>query len=172
MNSGSAGESPPSAADNSSVSQERPQEPIRRVQVVWPAPDNPPVLVFPAETAAHFSKSLLERLVTVSTAFGQAPIPSTNNLSADKADAFWGMPGGRTAKRSGAAEGREPAGAKPPRGGVLFPLFRSDSWPSGLCPQELDLAPLLRFKKVLKVQGKGLVLIQSFNPSLGEGLRE
>jgi hypothetical protein len=37
------------------------------------------------------------------------------------------MPGGRTAKRSGAAEGREPAGAKPPRGGVLFPsLLSSD----------------------------------------------
>ena len=38
------------------------------------------------------------------------------------AGSSWGMPGGRIAKRSGAAEGREPAGAKPPRGGA-FLLF-------------------------------------------------
>ena len=32
------------------------------------------------------------------------------------------MPGGRSAKRAGAAEGREPAGAKPPRGGASYYL--------------------------------------------------
>ncbi len=33
------------------------------------------------------------------------------------------------------------------------------------------MAPLLRFKKVLKVQGKKLALKQCDNPRLGEGLR-
>ena len=51
--------------------------------------------------------------------------PQSNKKRAGEAGSSWGMPGGRIAKRSGAAEGREPAGAKPPRGGAFLPSDRA-----------------------------------------------
>lgn len=65
--------------------------------------------------------------VAVAVAIGVQRLndPQSNKKRAGEAGSSWGMPGGRIAKRSGAAEGREPAGAKPPRGGAFLPSDRA-----------------------------------------------
>jgi hypothetical protein len=65
------------------------------------------------------------------------------------------MPGGRTAKRSGAAVGREPAGAKPLKRRCLVSLLTGSSIGSlGVVHRASTFVPLLRFKKVLRFRGK------------------